>query len=89
MRDEAVPDEQDDDCANHRANQSRALVPAIPSDGLTNERGDECAGDTEQGRENKTGGIVRARRQHAGDNAGDETNYDDPKNVHGDLHVRA
>jgi hypothetical protein len=43
-----VPDEENDDGANNGAEEASALVPAIPADGLADERRDECAGDAEE-----------------------------------------
>jgi hypothetical protein len=60
MRHQAVPDEQHEDGADRRSEQSRALVRPVPADRLTDEGGDEGAGDAEQGRQNEPGRIVRA-----------------------------
>jgi hypothetical protein len=73
-----VPDKKHDECANHRANETGALVWAVPADCLADERRDKSADNTEQGGENKTRGIVRSGCQKPGNNAGDESDNDDP-----------
>src|ERR1700737_55426 len=80
-----MPDEQHDHRADHRADQSGALVEAVPSDGLAEERHDECSGDAEQRGQDEAGRVVRAGSEQARDHARNETYDDDPKDVHGLL----
>jgi len=53
MDDEPVPDEQNDERPDRRADKSRALIEAVPADRLTDERGDESPGDAEDGGQDK------------------------------------
>jgi hypothetical protein len=53
-----VPDEQDDQCADNRADQTRALIGTVPADSLTDESRDESARDPEQRREDEAGRVV-------------------------------
>ena len=77
-----MPDEQDDERTNNGANQARALIGPVPADRLTDEGGDESAGDAEHRRENEPGWIVWSGRQQARDDAGDKTDDDDSEIVH-------
>jgi hypothetical protein len=84
--DQSVPDEQHDQRADAGADQAGALVEPVPSDGLTDEGGEESARDPEQCRQDETARLVRPRRQEASDDAGDEPDDDDPDDVrHHDL----
>ena len=64
------------------ANQSGALVHAIPSEGLAQIRSDERTGDAEEDGEDKPVRMVWARREISRDGTRDEADEDDPKNVH-------
>jgi hypothetical protein len=48
-------------------------------------KGDESSDNPKQRREDETRRIVRARRQEPGNDAGDETDDDDPENMHAVL----
>ena len=88
MYHQPVPDKEDDQRADHGADKAGALVLAVPTDRLPDPGRDECPGNAEQRGENETRRVVRARRQHAGDDTGDKADDDDPENVHGDLRAR-
>src|SRR5580692_12480737 len=84
-RHQPVPDEQHHQRADHGADETGALILAIPADRLADEGCEEGAGDAEHRGENEARRIVRPRRQEARDDAGDKTDDDDPEYVHGDL----
>jgi hypothetical protein len=52
-----VPDEQDDERADNGADEARALIGPVPADRLTDEGGDESAGNAEQRRGIKPAGL--------------------------------
>ena len=76
---EPVPDEQDDQRADGRGDEARALIDPVPADGLADEGGEECAGNSEQRGQDEARRVVRSRRQNARDDAGDEADEDDPE----------
>jgi hypothetical protein len=81
-----VPDEQHEQRADGRADETRALVEPVPTDGLADEGCDERAGDPEPSRQYEAIQVVRTGRDETRDDAGDEADHDDPDNVrHGDL----
>src|ERR1700732_2749169 len=83
-----VPDEQHEKRAHGRADQTRALVEPVPTDGLADEGCDERAGDPEPGRQYEAGRAIWTGRDETRDDAGDESDHDDPDNVvHDDLPV--
>jgi len=75
---QAVPDNQNDNCAYRRTYKSRALIRSVPADALTDPCRDKRAADTERGRENETVGVIRPRQQKSRDDAGDEADQNDP-----------
>src|SRR6185312_12630011 len=83
----AVPNEQDNDCADGGSNQAGTLIQPIPADGLTDEGCDEGPHDAEDGGQNKPAGIGRPGRRPSGNNPGDESDEDDPEDVHVVLSV--
>src|SRR5262249_60659683 len=83
---EAIPDEQDHDRPDRRADQAGALIDAIPPDGLPDEGGDERAGDPEHGGQDEAGRVVRSAHEKPRDDAGNEANHHDPDEIeHGYL----
>ena len=80
-----IPDEQDDHRSHGRAYQPGALVEAIPSNGLADESCKECADDAQDGGQDEAGWIVWAGSEQARNDARQETDDDDPKDVHDDL----
>src|SRR5215469_16987506 len=60
MNHQPIPNEQDEQRTNGRPDQSRALVEAIPTDGLTDEGRKERPDDSEHRGQNEAGWIVRA-----------------------------
>src|ERR1700730_1151894 len=83
-----VPDEQHGKPAHGVADETRALVEPVPTDGLADEGCDERAGDPEPGGQYETLRAIRTRRDETRDDAGDEADHDDPDNVrHDDLPV--
>src|SRR4029077_3044089 len=87
-RHQPVPDEQHHKRADHGADQAGALIGPIPADRLADEGCDERANDAEHGGEDEARRIVRSRRQKTRDDAGNETDDDDPDDVHGDLAMK-
>jgi hypothetical protein len=69
---ESVPHEEHNGGSQRCADQSRALVKAIPSHLLPEIRGDKRARDAQKRRQDETGRIVRTRQQIARDDAGDK-----------------
>src|ERR1700730_17206847 len=81
-----VPNEQHKQRADGRADETRALVEPVPTDGLADERCDERAGDPEPGRQYEAGRAIRTGRDETRDDAADEADHDNPDNVvHDDL----
>src|SRR5262249_12182025 len=85
MDHQPVPDEQHDQRPNRGGDKARALVGPIPADSLAEERGDERAADSEQRSEDEALRIVRPRRQETRDDAGDETDQNDPEDARHDA----
>src|SRR3954453_10662744 len=83
---EAVPDEQDDKGPDDGADESGALIDAIPADSMATERRQEGARDPEHGREDETRRIVGSGREEPGDQSRNEPDQDDPENMHGCLY---
>src|ERR1700722_12803225 len=80
-RHQAVPDEQNHECADRGGDETGALARAVVADGLADKRGEKRAGDAEYGGEDETARIVGARREQPREKAGEkpEKNYpDDP-----------
>src|SRR5262249_43129788 len=86
--DEPVPDKQKDHRADRSADETSTLIEPVPADGLTDERGEEGAGDPKHGGQEKALRIVWARREHACNQAGDETDHDNPDDVRHDITSR-
>ena len=59
--------------------KARTLAGAIPADRLARESREERASDAKNDSQDEAGGIIRSRQQHARDDAGDETDHDDPQ----------
>jgi hypothetical protein len=78
---QSVPNEQRKQRADGRADQAGTLVEPIPTDGLTDEGGEESAGDAEQRRQDEAARLVRPGREETRDDAGDEPDHDDPDDV--------
>jgi hypothetical protein len=86
MGHQPVPDEQHEQRADGRADETRALIEPVPTDGLADEGCDERAGDPEPSRQYEAIQVVRTGREETRDDAGDEADHDDPDNVrHDDL----
>src|SRR5580658_994787 len=84
---QAVPDEKYDDRADHRRDQSRALVRTVVSDRLTDPGRQERAGDPQERGQDEARRIVRPRRKKARDKTGDEADDNDPKDTHVDPRI--
>src|SRR6266576_1791153 len=67
--DQPVPDEQDQQGADYRADQSRAFARAIPADSLADEGRKDRADDTQHRGQNESNRIVGAGSEQAGDDA--------------------
>src|SRR5262245_29981917 len=86
MNHEPVPDEQDDEGAERRGDETSALIGPVPADSLADEGGDEGTADSKHGGKDEAFRLVRTRRQHARDQAGTEADDDHPDDVpHDDL----
>jgi hypothetical protein len=81
VNNQPVPDEQEKQCANGCPDETGALIEAIPTDCLTDEGRDESPDDSENRGQDKTFGIVWARGEPARNQAGNETDDDDPDDV--------
>jgi len=68
--------------ADRRANESRALISAVPADGLADKCRDKRANNAEDRGENESGRIIVPRREKPRDYAGDEADQDDPDDAH-------
>src|SRR6266487_6025471 len=79
---QSVPYEQHQQRTDDRADDARALINPIPADGLAEIGRHERADDAEHRSQNETVGIVGPRRQNPRDDARDESNQDDPQDVH-------
>src|SRR5262249_14828183 len=79
---EPIPDEQHDQSTNSCADETRALIRAVPADHLAKPGRDECARDTQNSSEYEARGVIRPWREHACDNAGHEANENDPEDAH-------
>jgi hypothetical protein len=53
----------------------------VPADGLADEGGEKGASDPQHSGQEKALRIVRTRREHARDQAGNEADHDDPDDV--------
>jgi hypothetical protein len=78
---QSVPNEQHEQRADGRADKAGTLVEPIPTDGLTDEGGEESAGDAEQRRQDEAARLVRPGREETRDDAGDEPDRNDPDDV--------
>src|SRR4051812_18669651 len=84
-RDQPVPDEQHHQRADGRGDEAGALIRTVMADGLADPGRQKCAGDAEDRGQDKSGRVVRARRQHPRDDPGDKADDDDPEYAaHGD-----
>src|ERR1700756_5358054 len=81
MDHEPVPDEQHDQRAERRGDETTALIGPVPADGLADKGGDEGAGDSQHSGQDEAFRLVRTRGKDARDQAGDEAYYDDPDDV--------
>ena len=77
-----MPDEKQNHGANRSANQAGPLVEPIPTDSLADKCCQESSRDPDQSRYDEPAWIVRARGQPTRDQTGNETDDDNPKNVH-------
>jgi hypothetical protein len=69
-----------------RGDETGALIGPVPADGLADEGRDERAGDSQRSGKDEAFRLVRTRRKHARDQAGNEADNDDPDDVpHDDL----
>src|SRR5262245_28610600 len=86
MNHEPIPDEQHDERADRSGDETSTLIEPVPADALTDEGGDEGAGDSKHGGKDEAFRLVRSRRKHARDQAGNEADDDHPDDVpHDDL----
>ena len=69
----SVPDEQNDQRADGRANKSGELVWPIPTGGVTNKSCEDRPDDAEHGGEDKTLWRVRTGHEQACDGSGNKT----------------
>ena len=81
MNHEPFPDEQHDERADRSGDETSTLIEPVPADGLADEGGDEGAGDSQRGGQDEAFRLVRTRRNHARNQAGNEADYDDPDDV--------
>src|SRR5262252_2068958 len=65
MDHEPVPDEQHDERAERRGDETGTLIGPVPADGLADKGGDEGAGDTQRSGQDEAFRLVRTRRNHA------------------------
>src|SRR5262249_25130264 len=79
VRNQAIPDEKDRNCAEGCRDEAGALIGPVPADGLTDPGRKKCPGDAEGGGENEAGRLVRPGRNHPGDDPSDEADQDNPK----------
>jgi len=77
-----MPDEQHQQRTDHAADQAGALAGAVPSYGLAEKGRDDGANDAEHGGQDEARRLVWTGRKKARDQAGDETNEDDPQDAH-------
>jgi hypothetical protein len=75
---QAVPNNQNDNCAYRRTCKSSALIRSVPADALTDPCRDKRTDDTEGGREDETVGVIRPRQQKSHDEASYESDQNDP-----------
>src|SRR3954451_16100636 len=80
-----MPDDEQDDGADDRADEARALIRPVPADRLPEIGRDEGPDDADDRRHDEAARVVRRGRDGAGDQAGNETDDDDPQNAHGGL----
>src|SRR5688500_5066423 len=78
-----TPDRQDDDRADHRADESGPFIRAIPAQGLPEEGGEEGADDAEDRGDDEAGRFVGSAHDHLRDDAGKKTDDDRPEDAHG------
>jgi len=76
---DAVPDEQHDDGAQGRGDESSALVSLVPADCLADECRQEGAGDAQRRGQEDAGRLLGRRREQARDDAGHEADQNDPE----------
>jgi hypothetical protein len=77
-----VPDEQHNHCSDGGSDQAGTLIGSVPADGLPDEGGDKRADNTENDSKDEPTGIVRPGRQPAGNESCNETDKDDPDDIH-------
>src|SRR4051794_25318408 len=77
-----VVDHQDDDGADHRADETGALVRPIPADRLAEPARDERADDAEYGGYDEPAGIA-PRGEELGDEPGEKADDDHSDDMHG------
>ena len=76
------PYSQYDDCADDCSYQASAFPCLVPSDGLSEERGNKGPPYSEQGRQNKTGGFIRPGMKEFCDQPCYEAYENCPNNTH-------
>jgi len=77
-----APDEKHNYCSDDCTDQTGSLVGAVPTQGLTKERGYECSHDPENGRQDEARRFVGAGMKKFCDNPCNKSDYDRPKDTH-------
>jgi len=73
-----MPNGQNHECAQGRADQTSTLIMSVPAYALAKEGGDKGAGDSQCYRQEEALRIVRSRHEKAGNDAGDTADDRDP-----------
>src|SRR5690348_12745395 len=88
MDEQPVPDEKDDERTDRRTDESGALIEPVPTDGLTEESGQEGARNAKHRGQDEACRVVRPRREEPCDETGDEADHDHPNDVpHQNLRI--
>src|SRR5215204_2779950 len=77
-----APDRQYNDRSDDRANQTRALIGAIPAQSLTEIGGHECADDAQESCENEPRRLVLAGHEELRNHARDKADDQRPNDAH-------
>jgi hypothetical protein len=85
----STPDQQDDYCSDHRADQASAFLGAVPSQGLTQPRSNKRTHNSKDGCQDESRGLVAAWRNDLRDNARDEPDNDGPNYAHGAVPLKS
>ncbi len=75
-------DKKNDDCAEHRADQTCSFARSVPAERLSQKARYKCADDAENGGEDEALRLIGPRHDELGNNARDETDDDRPNDAH-------